>query len=966
MKYDIFISYKSQYISIVKAVCHTLEEEGIRCWYAPRDLDSKGAGRDYDDEIVEAINASRALVVILSNEALESEWVKNEITQAQHKKKFIIPYVVNELSVENGLRMRLQNKHWIDAYPNPERKFALLLNNVKLVLNQSLAEDDSDPLFDIQEENDFENDFDYEEGEVLYKEKEYNDAIIAFLSSAERGNPKAKATLCQIFVDLESKIDIITNEIWDMVERQAKANHCYANFIMHAKYYKEASNHFISFEYLKKAIKGNHIPLAFLRLGIHYAWGMGVKQNHTLALHYYKKALDMGCATAYSYLGQELEYGSDKLEIDKKAALECYQKGAMANDRRSIKKLIRFYLWDADNKDIEKAKEWAQKAIDLGYDAGYTYMGDVYYSIYIGDSSDEHAEQEAIKWYKDAVLRDANDAYAALAMFYWQNGNSEEAYKWAKRGQIAQNSESIFYLAYFYELDGNYEEAWKCNLERYNLFGVGAESLGKLFIEYEYKPEDVTIEELVAMLEVEARNSSEESLSYLITLYSDEKYGMVDKKKVMDYYKLGASMGYAEQMYEYGLTFMGDNERIFNPYKGLHWIECAARKGNKKAVFELLSKYKKGNYEDRDKLKEWGEYAILHDYCNEDILPLLLRIGKEMNAEEYKTFLLEHVNDTYKEQTLRFKIIHVLLRNYFEKRWDLETSCRDKCIDAIKNAAGNYGYLTEVRSLFPFIYSDFKPEEVEKSGGKHGDFEMYYQYCGATSSEVDVAEQDKVLSQLYSPAVHDDSYAELLSRGDVCITGLETFWKKEFPAFIDSYHELCERYHVSPVEIKPLNINEVLPFFPSALAQYYRIQGLKCFLSMYPTGCEAMKSLHTPTDEEILDVAEKETDLTVQTFLIEYVELSIETEAVLLSNSISYNSFQTGNMDKLAERLNEYRNKLIELGIENNLPEYTAQNLPEISLETHVKVETTPEDDNDDDEFDRLLEEFLNSDSLPD
>ena len=71
-------------------------------------------------------------------------------------------------------------------------------------------------------------------------------------------------------------------------------------------------------------------------------------------------------------------------------------------------------------------------------------------------------------------------------------------------------------------------------------------------------------------------------------------------------------------------------------------------------------------------------------------------------------------------------------------------------------------------------------------------------------------------------------------------------------------------------------------------------------------------------------------------------------------------------MDKLAERLNEYRNKLIELGIENNLPEYTAQNLPEISLETHVKEKTASEDDNDDDEFDRLLEEFLNSDSLPD
>lgn len=253
MKYDVFISYKSQYIDVVKAVCHILEEENIRCWFAPRDLDKTNAGRNYDDVIVDTINNCRIVIVILSNEALESEWVQMEITHAQKKKKFIIPYVVTELIKENGLRMRLENKHWIDAFPNPERKFSLLLSNVKVLLNQTLSkEGEKDKLYDVNYDTDFETDFDYEEGMVLYNAKEYNDAIVAFLSSAERGNPKAKSMLCQIFYDLESQIEIIDNEIWDITERQAKAGHCYANFIMHTKYYKDYSNFFISFEYLKR------------------------------------------------------------------------------------------------------------------------------------------------------------------------------------------------------------------------------------------------------------------------------------------------------------------------------------------------------------------------------------------------------------------------------------------------------------------------------------------------------------------------------------------------------------------------------------------------------------------------------------------------------------------------------------------------------------------------------------------
>lgn len=39
-------------------------------------------GVDYDDAIYRAISACRVVVVVLTDEALESEWVKTEIAQA--------------------------------------------------------------------------------------------------------------------------------------------------------------------------------------------------------------------------------------------------------------------------------------------------------------------------------------------------------------------------------------------------------------------------------------------------------------------------------------------------------------------------------------------------------------------------------------------------------------------------------------------------------------------------------------------------------------------------------------------------------------------------------------------------------------------------------------------------------------------------------------------------------------------
>jgi len=71
-----------------------------------------------------------------------------------------------------------------------------------------------------------------------------------------------------------------------------------------------------SFDDVQKAIRKD--PVAFLHLGILYAQGIGVTQNHILAHYFLKKAFDMGCKEAeqYMYLGYEAGTSDFGAEIE--------------------------------------------------------------------------------------------------------------------------------------------------------------------------------------------------------------------------------------------------------------------------------------------------------------------------------------------------------------------------------------------------------------------------------------------------------------------------------------------------------------------------------------------------------------------------------------------------------------------------------------------------------------------------
>lgn len=66
MAHDVFISYSHHDKPQADAVCATLEAKGIRCWIAPRDVIP---GQEWGAAIVEAIRASRVMVLVFSSHA---------------------------------------------------------------------------------------------------------------------------------------------------------------------------------------------------------------------------------------------------------------------------------------------------------------------------------------------------------------------------------------------------------------------------------------------------------------------------------------------------------------------------------------------------------------------------------------------------------------------------------------------------------------------------------------------------------------------------------------------------------------------------------------------------------------------------------------------------------------------------------------------------------------------------------
>lgn len=108
----VFISYASQDAAVANAVVEALERSGVGCWIAPRDV---VPGAFYADEIVHAIDAARAVVLVLSQNGAASKHVLREVERAASRGHPLVSIRIDKAPLPAGLEYFLNTSQWLDA-----------------------------------------------------------------------------------------------------------------------------------------------------------------------------------------------------------------------------------------------------------------------------------------------------------------------------------------------------------------------------------------------------------------------------------------------------------------------------------------------------------------------------------------------------------------------------------------------------------------------------------------------------------------------------------------------------------------------------------------------------------------------------------------------------------------------------------------------------------------------------------
>lgn len=145
MHREVFISYhRNSSAELVEHIVNVLEESGIKCWYAPRDVDSKYAG-----DIVRAIDDCRIFLLIMNEYSTHSEHVLNEINYAFnrfHQKEAIrlLPFRTDKNEPSDDVKYYLGRIHCLDGSEPPEdERIDALVSRISYLLQSDSERTDA-------------------------------------------------------------------------------------------------------------------------------------------------------------------------------------------------------------------------------------------------------------------------------------------------------------------------------------------------------------------------------------------------------------------------------------------------------------------------------------------------------------------------------------------------------------------------------------------------------------------------------------------------------------------------------------------------------------------------------------------------------------------------------------------------------------------------------------------------------
>lgn len=282
-----------------------------------------------------------------------------------------------------------------------------------------------------------------EEGNKLYKEKKFPEAIALLKAATEKGHPLAPDSLGYIYrtgMGNNGKSDKLQALEWYKIgaERGNKNSmywlgHAYIGWKEIPKDPEKAE-----FWYVKSAEAGNH--QAYFDAAQIFAQGKGVPKDPAKAYAHYEKAAQTGHGPSLHQVGKHYQAG-DVVEKDISKALEYYEKAVTAKDASAYVTLGKLYYHGTDVPvDYAKAKEYFTKGSQNAYVLPRYYLG----KMYLEGLGGEKDLPRAFGCFKGAAESQNVDAMFQVAEMYDKGigtpKNYDEAYRWynnaANKGHV--------------------------------------------------------------------------------------------------------------------------------------------------------------------------------------------------------------------------------------------------------------------------------------------------------------------------------------------------------------------------------------------------------------------------------------------------------------------------------------------------------------------------------------------------
>ena len=265
-----------------------------------------------------------------------------------------------------------------------------------------------------------------------------------------------------------------------------------------------------------------------------------------------------------------------------------------------------------------------------------------------------------------------------------------------------------------------------------------------------------------------------------------------------------------------------------------------------------------------------------------------------------------------------------------------ENTAKQRAKVEVERKAKHYGQLSKIRNYLPLLYPEYNREKAINdilNGRDTLDADILFSTCTTdNTSEIYLDSQDMLLQQIYAPfekfdMVNGDVDTELLGKDESelaqCIVNLT-----------ESYDIICQHYHISKKDIFTLETLRLFPYIKVKDLALLRQQGFRCLLSVKDIDPVINDNYlnNLSDDKALLDVCEKIKDQDLQLFLISFVELNIDLDALEIDSLQLLRAYRSNNLAALADHLNAFAKRLTKHGFKHELPTFSTENLPLIDM----------------------------------